>query len=111
MKTTLNIGKQIELLKGTDVPSVYGHPMTIGELITRILPVANSGADYMRVMNIALSIDRAIGAGESEFEIEREDKKLLRRTVIDGNTHQIWGGNWAKWNLSLAFDEEVDAAK
>jgi len=34
----------------------------------------------------------------------------LRRTVIDGNTHQIWGGNWAKWNLSLAFDE-VDEAK
>ena len=105
-KTKLNIGQQIELMKGTEVPQVDGHPMTIGELITRIVPLANSNQDYMRAMNLALDIDRAIGAGETEFGIDPEDRKLLRRTVIDNNTHQIWGGNWAKWNLEKAFGEE-----
>jgi len=106
MQKILDIGKQVELLKGTDVPTISGHPMTIGELITRIVPVANSGQDYMRAMNLALDIDRVISTGETTFEIEEEDKKLLRRTVIDNNNHQIWGGNWAKWNLTRAFDEE-----
>ena len=105
-KKTLDIGQQIELVKGTDIPMVDGHPMTIGELITRIIPVANSGPDYMRAMNLALDIDRAIGANETAFEMSAEDRKLLRRTVIDNNTHPIWGGNWAKWNLEKAFDEE-----
>ena len=105
-KRTLNIGQQVELLNGTDVPIIGDHPMTIGELITRIVPVANSGPDYMRVMNLALDIDRAISNGESTFEISPEDRKLLRRTVIDNNNHPIWGGNWAKWNLERVFEEE-----
>jgi len=105
-KKALNIGQQIELLKGTDVPQVDGHPMTIGELITRIIPVANSGLDYMRAMNLVLDIDRAIGANETAFEISAEDRKLLRRTVIENNNHVLWGGNWAKWNLERVFDEE-----
>jgi len=105
-KRTLNIGQQIEILRGTDVPMVDGHPMTIGELITRIVPLAASGGSYMRVMNLALDIDRAIGANETTFEISREDEKLLKGTVIDDNRHPVWGGNWAKWNLERAFEGE-----
>ena len=107
-KRTLNIGQQIELMKGTDVPTVDGHPMTIGELIIRIIPLAASGASYMRAMNLGFDIDRAIGANETAFEISREDEKLLRQTVIDDNRHPVWGANWAKWNLEKAFTAEGD---
>ena len=106
MKKALNIGKQIEIMNGTDVPFIGDHQMTIGELITRIVPVANSGSDYMRAMNLGYDIDRAISANESTFDISSEDRKLLRRTVIDNNNHPIWSGNWAKWNLEKAFEEE-----
>lgn len=105
-KRTLDIGRQIEMTKGTEIPMVDGHPMTIGELIMRIIPTVSSGNDYMRVMNLGFDIDRAIGASETEFEISTEDEKLLKKTVIDDNRHPVWGGNWAKWNLEKAFTEE-----
>jgi len=105
-KRTLNIGQQVEIMKGTDVPMIDGHPMTIGELIMRIIPLAASGGSYMRVMNLGFDIDRAIGANETEFEITKEDEKLLRETVIDDNRHPVWGANWAKWNLEKAFEKE-----
>ena len=60
----------------------------------------------MRVMNLGFDIDRAIGANEAEFEISKEDEKLLRETVIDDNRHPVWGANWAKWNLEKVFDKE-----
>jgi len=105
-KRTLNIGQQIEIMKGTDVPTVDGHPMTIGELIMRVIPLAASGGSYMRVMNLGFAIDKAIGANETTFEISKEDRKLLKETVIDDNRHPVWGANWAKWNLERVFDEE-----
>lgn len=103
---TLNIGQQIEMRRGTDAPMVDGRPMTIGDLIAYIVPVSDAGTAYMRVWNLGSDIDRAIGANEDSFEIEEEDWKLLRRTVIDNNNHPVWGKTWAKANLEMAFDEE-----
>lgn len=105
-KKALNIGQQIEMLKGTDVPRIDGHPMTIGDLIIRIIPVVNSGGEHMRTMDLGFKILHAISANELTFEISIEDRKLLRRVVIELNNHPVWGADWAKSNLERVFDEE-----
>ena len=102
-KRTLNIGQQVEIMRGTDVPLIDGHPMTIGELMMRIIPLAASGGSYMRVMNLGFDIDKALGANEQTFDISKEDEKLLKATLIDDNRHPVWGANWAKWNLERVF--------
>ena len=107
----LNIGMQLEVLRGTEPPMVDGHPMTIGELIVRMIPVIASGSDYMRVWNLASDIDRALGAGEETFEIRKDDLKTLKQTVIDRNHHDLWGQNWVKANLDMAIERAEATGK
>jgi len=90
---------------GSTPPQLDGHPMTVGELLVRVIPVVNSGSDYMRAWNLASDIDRALGAGEATFELRADDLRTLRRTVIDQNHHELWGQNWVKANLDMAFEE------
>jgi len=101
----LDIGRPLEVLRGTLPPQVDGHPMTIGELMVRLIPVVASGSDYMRAWNLASDIDRALGAGETSFELRSDDLRTLRRTCIDANHHELWGQNWVKANLDAAFEE------
>jgi len=101
----LEIGRQVEVPRGITPPQLDGHPITIGELIVRILPVVNSGSDYLRAWNLTLDIDRAIGADETVFELRSDDLRTLKKTCIDANHHELWGQNWVKANLDKAFEE------
>lgn len=101
----LDIGRQFEVLRGTEPPKVDGHPMTIGEAIVRMIPVIASGSDYMRVWNLASDIDRALGADETTFELRADDLRTLKQTCIERNHHELWGQNWVKANLDMAFEE------
>ena len=107
----LNIGMEIEVPRGTEAPMIDGQPMSVGDLLVRIVPVVQSGSDYMRAMNLGLEIDKALGAGEEAIDLRTDDVQTLRKVCIDMNQHHVWGANWAKWNLNRAFDaaEEVEA--
>jgi len=102
---TLDIGRQIEVVRGVEVPKVDGKPMTIGDLLVRIIPILRGGENALRLWNIGLEIDRAIGEERTEVTLTVSDWSDLKRAVLHVD-HPLWGQVWARANLEMAFGEE-----
>jgi len=99
---TLNIGKQIEILRGAEKPMVDGHLMTIGDLLMQVIPMLPDRGDYMRLWRLGQDMDRAISNGEKSFELSELDYTMLKKAVIRSDDGRQ---TWAKANLSIAFEE------
>ena len=100
-KRTLNIGSQIEVLRGTITPTIEGKPMTIGDLIVQAIPMLSSRDNYMRLWNIGLEIDRAMSEGKDTYEISELDCKMLKAALLSREQPV-----WMKVNINRVFGEE-----
>ena len=96
---TLNLAELIVILRGAEAPLVDGHPMTIGDLLMQVIPMLQSGENAMRLWNLGLEMDHAIGQGEGTFALSRLDFEMLKKAVLSGS-HPVW----VKANLERAFD-------
>ena len=95
-KRTIDLDKQVEVLRGMEVPMVDGHPMTIGELIVRLLPVEASNSEQaVRLWRVAMDMDRA---GGGEFELTELDFEMLKKALLRGERP-----TWVHANLSETF--------
>ena len=104
-KRTLEIGRQVEVIRGTEPPTVDGHPMTIGELLVRVIPTLPSSPDTTRQWRLGLEMDKAIGEGNAAFEMSDLDYEMLKNAATRPSQHPVWGQNWVKANLEMAFGE------
>ena len=100
-KKTLNIGQQIEVLRGTVVPTIAGKPMTTGDLVVQSIPMLSSRENYMRLWNIGLEIDRAMSEGKDTYEISELDSEMLKAALFSREQPV-----WMKVNLNRVFGEE-----
>ena len=96
---TLNLAELVVILRGAAPPLVDGHPMTIGDLLMQVIPMLQAGDNHMRVWNLGLEMDHAIGQGEGTFALSRLDFEMLKKAVLSGS-HPVW----VKANLERAFD-------
>jgi hypothetical protein len=99
-KKTLNIGQQIEVLKGTVLPTIGDKPMTIGDLVVQSVPMLSSRDNYMRLWNIGLEVDRAMSEGKETHEVSEFDFEMLK-TALMGREQPVW----MKVNLERVFAE------
>jgi len=94
----LELGKQIEVTRGTQVPMFGGKPMTIGDLLLQVIPqCAVNNERAVRLWRIAMDIDKA---GPEAIDMPKEDYDLLKTVVLRGDRP-----TWVMANLSMAFDE------
>ena len=100
-KRTLNIGQQIEVMKGTAVPILDGKPMTIGDLVLQAIPMLSARENHMRLWNIGLEIDRAMSEGKETHELSELDCKMLKAALMSRDQPV-----WTKVNLERVFAEE-----
>ena len=100
-KQTLHLGHQVEVLRGTTVPSIAGKPMTIGDLVVQSIPMLSSRENYMRLWNIGLEIDRAMSEGKDTHEISDLDCEMLKAALLSREQPV-----WMKVNLTRVFEEE-----
>ena len=100
-KRMLNIGAQVEVLRGTIVPTIEDNPMTIGDLVVQAIPMLSSRENYMRLWNIGLEIDRAISEGKDTYEISELDCEMLKAALFSREQPV-----WMKVNLNRVFGEE-----
>jgi len=100
-KRTLNLGHQIEVLRGTIVPTLGDKPMTIGDLVVQSIPMLSARDNYMRLWNIGLEIDRAMSEGKETYEISDLDCEMLKKALLSRDQPV-----WMKVNLERVFGEE-----
>ena len=100
-KRTLNIGAQIEVLRGTLPPTIGDKPMTTGDLVVQAIPMLSSRENYMRLWNIGLEIDRAISEGKDTHEISDLDCEMLKAALMSREQPV-----WMNVNLERVFAEE-----
>jgi len=100
-KRTLNIGAQIEVLRGTITPTIADKPMTIGDLVVQSIPTLSSRDNYMRLWNIGLEIDRAMSEGKDTHEIPELDYEMLKAALLSREQPV-----WMKVNLGKVFEKE-----
>lgn len=100
-KQTLNIGSQIEVLRGTILPTIGDKPMTTGDLVVQAIPMLSSRENYMRLWNIGLEIDRAMSEGKDIYELSELDCEMLKAALLSREQPV-----WMKVNLNRVFGEE-----
>ena len=97
-KRTLHLGHQIEVLRGTITPTIGDKPMTIGDLVVQSIPMLSSRENYMRLWNIGLEVDRAMGEGKDTHEVSELDFEMLRTSLLSREQPV-----WMKVNLERVF--------
>ena len=100
-KRTLHLNQQVEVLRGTSVPTIEDKPMTIGDLVVQSIPMLSSRENYMRLWNIGLELDRAMGEGKDTYEISELDCEMLKSALLSRDQPV-----WMKVNLERVFEGE-----
>jgi len=93
----LDLGKQLETVRGMPPLMDNGRPTTIGDVILKAIPYESANHQQaVRLWRIAFEIDKA---GGGVIELEDADYDLLKSVMLRGDRATV-----VMANLDLAFN-------